>query len=92
MNPLFNAINNNLPNNIPNQQLNDLRSMYQLFKSKGNPMMVFNQLTQNNPQMKQILELVRQGHNPQELFYNLCNQRGINPQTLINQITGGNNN
>lgn len=90
MNPLFNAMNN-MTNNIPNQQMNDLRSMYQLFKSKGNPMVLFNQIAQRNPKMNPILGMLNQGQNPQQIFYNLCKQQGVDPQSILNQITGNNN-
>lgn len=47
---------------------------------KGNPQA----LMQNNPQMKQVMQMVQQsGKSPKQYFYDLANQRGINPDEVI---------
>lgn len=47
---------------------------------KGNPQA----LMQNNPQMKQVMQMVQQsGKTPKEYFYQLAQQKGINPDEVI---------
>ena len=60
--------------------------MYQAFQNAKNPMALFQQMAMRNPQMQPILNMVRQGMNPNQLFEDLCRQRGINPQEFINML------
>ena len=42
----------------------------------------------NNPQMQQVVQLINQNGglgNAQNIFYNLCQQRGKDPNTILNQ-------
>ena len=49
----------------------------------GTPM---GMLSQNNPQMKQVMDYIRAcGGNPQQAFYMLAKQKGVDPNTIINQ-------
>lgn len=51
----------------------------------GNPNMILQQLIQNNPQLSNIAQMC-QGKNPQQVFYSLCQQRGIDPNTILSQL------
>ena len=51
-------------------------------------MQAFHQIASQNPQMQPILQALQGGANPQQLFASLCQQRGINPQEFMRQITG----
>ena len=51
----------------------------------GNPGVILQQLAQNNPQLASIVQMC-QGRNPQQVFYSLCQQRGINPEDILNQL------
>lgn len=61
---------------------NPMMSMLmQMMQGGGNPQQMIMQMAQQNPRMKQMLPLI-QGKNPQQLnevFNNLCKERGINP-------------
>lgn len=67
---------------------NGISSMSELYKlmTSNNPMMLFNQIAKNNPQLNECLSLINRGINPQDIFYQLCNQRGINPQEMMRNI------
>ena len=82
----FNVINPNNPMN--SNRIGEMRNMYQAFQSAKNPMALFQQMAMRNPQMQQIYNMLKQGGNPQQLFENVCRQRGINPQELIKMIKG----
>ena len=71
-----------------NSNMTAIRNAYQMLTSSSNPMQIFTQLAQNNPQLQPILNMLRNGANPQQLFNSMCQQRGINPQEFIKNITG----
>ena len=82
----FNALNPNNPMNA--NRIGEMRNMYQAFQNAKNPMALFQQMAMRNPQMQQIANMLKQGQNPQQLFENICRQRGINPQEFIKMIKG----
>ena len=68
-----------------NKGISSMNELYKLMTC-NNPMMLFNQIAKNNPQLNECLNLLNRGMNPQDLFYKLCNQRGINPQEMMRNI------
>lgn len=83
LNNLFSQIpqqNNGFLNNIQNFQ-----RIVSLLKSSNNPQAAIMQLAQQNPQMKQILNLCN-GKNPKDVFIEECKNRGINPDEIISQL------
>ena len=69
-NPLLQALSMATMNN----GISSMSELYKLMTSQ-NPMMLFNQIAKNNPQLNECLNLINRGMNPQDLFYRLCNQR-----------------
>ena len=52
-----------------------------------NPQTAIMQMAQNNPAMKQALDYVNaNGGNPKDAFYKLAQERGINPDTILNSL------
>lgn len=80
----FNVINPNNPMN--NNRIGQMKSIYDAFRNSNNPMALFQQLAMRNPQMQPILNMLKQGVNPNQLFEQVCRQRGINPQELMNMF------
>ena len=39
----------------------------------------------NSNQIQTVMQLIK-GRNPKEVFFEECNKRGIDPQTIINMI------
>ena len=74
--------------NQSTQQYSNFRNMYQAMVNSKNPMQLLNNLALQNPNMKPIVDMLNKGANPQQLFTSLCQQRGINPQEFLKQITG----
>lgn len=77
---------NNTYANMPN--MNNIRQTYQMLKSKGDPMVLMQNMAQNSPQLKPILQAMNGGLSAQQIFNNLCQQRGIDPNEFIKNITG----
>lgn len=45
----------------------------------------------SNPRLQQVQNYVNQhGGDPKTAFYNLCQERGVNPNEILNLIKGGN--
>ena len=82
----FNALKPNNPYN--NNNMAGVRNIYQAMTQSGNPMQMFQNLAMRNPQMQPVLNMLRNGANPQQVFNSLCQQRGINPQEFIRNIVG----
>lgn len=78
INPMMGALS-------PNMQ--QLKQMYNTLRSAGNPQALFMQMMQNNPQMQQVMNLVKQnGGDAKKAFYDLAAQKGVNPDDVINML------
>lgn len=62
-----------------------IKNMMQMLNGAQNPQAVLQMLAQKNPQMAQVMQLVG-GRNPQQVFYELCRQKGVNPDDILNQL------
>lgn len=62
-----------------------LKQAVQLFKSAQDPNAVLQLIAQKNPQMNQIMQMCS-GKNPKDVFIEECNKRGIDPQSIIQQL------
>ena len=82
----FNVINPANPMNA--NRIGQMRNMYQTFQNAKNPMALFQQMAMRNPQLQPILNMMRQGMNPNQILNQICQQRGIDPQELIKMIKG----
>ena len=80
MNPILNALNQQPEKQTP--RVDQVRDLYQAYRSSSNPAQFLNNIAQQNPIIAQI---ARNG-NLQQTFYSMCQQRGINPQDIINGI------
>ena len=76
MNPLGNG------GGLPPQLLNNIQRVKGLMQmANGNPMA----LLQNNPQMRQVMQML-QTQNPEQVFRNMANQMGVNPNDILSQL------
>lgn len=61
--------------------------MMGMVNSAQNPQAMMNQFMSNNPQMKQVMDLINQaGGDPKKAFYSLAQQKGINPQDVLDML------
>lgn len=67
----------------PSQNMKDL---YKMLTQSKNPMQIFTNIANNNPQMKPILELLQNGYSPEQVFNMVCESRGINPQDFMSKL------
>lgn len=81
----FAALNPNNP--MRGYDFSALQSMY---RSGGNPMQMIQSMAMQNPRFQPIFQALQSGANPQQLYQSLCQQKGINPQEFLRNITGNN--
>ena len=70
---------------MPNLQ--PIRNMMQMIRGAQNPQAMMNMMVQNNPNLRQAMDLIQKsGGSPEKAFYTLCQQRGIDPQQILNAL------
>lgn len=53
----------------------------------NNPQAMLTQLMQTNPQMRQVMDAVKAaGNDPKRAFYALAEQRGVDPNAILEQL------
>jgi hypothetical protein len=82
----FNTLNPANPYNANNMA--GFRNIYQTIMNSNNPMQIFQQFAARNPALQPALNMFRQGMTPEQVFNSICQQRGINPQEFLRNITG----
>lgn len=85
MNP-FNNINPANPMN--SNRIGQMKNMLDTFRNSKNPMALFQQMAQRNPQLQPVLDMYKRGMNPNQIFESVCKERGINPQEFMNMFKG----
>lgn len=67
--------------------MQNVRQMMGMLNNSQNPQAMMNSLVQNNPNLKQVMDLVNQsGGDPKKAFYALAEQKGINPQEILDML------
>ena len=82
----FNAMNPMMNN----PAMGSIQNAYKMLMNSKNPLQLFQNMAQQNPQLQPIVQMLRNGGNPQQIFINMCQQSGIDPQQFLNSITGKN--
>lgn len=70
---------------VPVGNLAPIKNMLSMLNAAQNPQAALNMLAQKNPQMAQVMNLVG-GRDPKDVFYELCKQKGVNPDDILNQL------
>ena len=61
--------------------------MLGMVQTASNPNAMLQTLAQNNPQLRQVMDLVQEyGGSPEKAFLAACEQKGVNPQDIINML------
>lgn len=84
----FNQLNPRNP--MQGYDFNQIRGLYQSMRNGMSPMQMLGQMANGNPQIANVVNALRMGGNPKALYESMCQQRGINPQEFMRNITGNN--
>lgn len=68
-------------------QPNSLSEVYNKIRTSPNPNKTMQELLANNPTFRQVMTYINQnGGNAKAAFYNLAAQKGVDPNTILNQL------
>ena len=72
---------------IPKSSLWQIKQLMNVCKNANDPQAMLYSMMKQNPQMKSAMDLIQQsGGDPKTAFYKLAEQRGIDPQEVINAL------
>lgn len=81
MNPILNQLMSGVMQNNP------IMNLFRTVSAAQNPNTMMQQMAMNNSQLKQTLDFISQnGGNAKELFYKMTQQKGVDPNTILNQL------
>lgn len=82
-NPMLQALKSSPVNN----NLSQIKQMMNMVRSAGNPQAMLQSIAQNNPQMKQVMDIVSQsGGDPKEAFYKMAEEKGVDPEQILSML------
>lgn len=67
------------------QMLQQVKQMMSTARTMQNPQQAISQLMGQNPQLNAVMQMC-QGKNPKDVFYAECEKRGIDPESILNQL------
>lgn len=77
----------NSVNSMGGNGLNNILGLFNMLRGRANPMETLQQMAQTNPQIKEAMDYVQQnGGDMQSAFYKLAEQRGVDPNNILNMI------
>ena len=67
--------------------LQNIKQMLGMVRSANDPQAMLRMLAQNNPDVRQALDFIGKCDNsPEKAFYALAQQKGINPQAILDLL------
>ncbi len=70
-----------------NNNLNQIKQMMNMVRSAGNPQAMIQSIAQNNPQMKQVMDIVsKSGGDPRAAFYRMAEEKGVDPEQVLSML------
>lgn len=65
----------------------NVRQMASVMKSMRNPQAMLNQLSQNNPQVREVMTMLQNsGKSPKDMFYQVAQEKGIDPEEVLSML------
>jgi len=84
MNSLYQQIG---ASQIPKNNLGQIKQLMNVCKNANDPQAMLYSMMKQNPQMKSAIDLIQQsGGDPKTAFYKLAEQKGIDPQEVIDAL------
>ena len=88
MNPLFQTMNGNATQSQPMENpqiMQSIKRMVGMLNGVQSPEKALQMLAQQNPLMAQVMQMTN-GRDPKQVFYEMCNQKGVNPDDILSQL------
>ena len=78
---------NNLYQQLSRQQQNPLQQLINNFKNSKNPEEFLRNYIQSNPKTQDVYSMLQNSNkSPKQLFYILAQQKGIDPNQILNML------
>ena len=69
------------------QALGPIKQMMNMVRSAGNPQAALSQLAMNNPQLRQVMDIVQKhGGDPMTAFRAEAEARGVDPEEILSMF------
>ena len=81
-NPFFNGFRQT-GNGI---NMGQVKKIYDMLRNSNNPNLLLDNLVKQNPQMAQTVNLIKSNGNYEQVFRNMCQQRGINDDEFVKDM------
>lgn len=65
--------------------IQEFKQIMNTMSSINNPEAIFSQLMASNPQVNNVMQMLN-GRNPKDVFYEQCQQHGIDPESVLSQL------
>ena len=86
MNNLYQQLMGSQSHSLPNN-LGQIKQMMNLFRNANNPQQLLTNMAKQNPQIQNIMNIVQNtGKSPKDLFYQMAQQKGVNPDDILNAL------
>lgn len=63
-----------------------IMQLYNMCYNTKNPMQLLEQLEMQNPTLKSVTNLFKQGFNEEQVFIELCKRKGVNADNFLKSI------
>lgn len=83
-NPMIQMLNRGAVN--PAVQNNPAVNLYRAYKAARNPALALQEMMSNNPTLAQLQQFKNSGADMQQMFYSLCQSKGVDPQSVLAQF------
>jgi len=65
----------------------NVQQMANMMKTMRNPQATLNQLSQSNPQVKELMTMLQSsGKSPKEMFYQMAQEKGVDPEEILKML------
>ena len=66
---------------------NNVQQMATMFKTMRNPQAMLAQLSQTNPQVKELMTMMQSsGKSPKDMFYQMAQEKGVDPEEILKML------
>ena len=66
--------------------MQQVKQIYSMLKNSNNPTYLMNQMLSQNPQLAQAINLIKANGNYEQIFRDMCKDRGINADEFVKEI------
>ncbi len=82
-NPMIQMLNRGANTAAQNNAAVDL---YRAYKAAKNPALALQEMMSGSPALTQLQQLKNSGANMQQMFYSMCQSKGVDPQSILSQF------